>query len=162
MALVAPPSPTSGSPRRSEGRRQESHSTFHVRALRRSAQTDPALCVFRSLETTLCKKNALSLYSSVVERQSCKLKVLGSIPSGGLFPDSLHFALWFPTLSCCRFVASSAFVPLPPLGQANCALRTDRSAPLKIPLGKQDFQSMKISSCQTIMQTSHFSLQTPF
>ena len=25
----------------------------------------------------------LSLYSSVVERQSCKLKVLGSIPSGG-------------------------------------------------------------------------------
>ena len=26
-----------------------------------------------------------SLYSSVVERQSCKLKVLGSIPSGGLF-----------------------------------------------------------------------------
>ena len=25
------------------------------------------------------------LYSSVVERQSCKLKVLGSIPSGGLF-----------------------------------------------------------------------------
>ena len=24
-----------------------------------------------------------SLYSSVVERQSCKLKVLGSIPSGG-------------------------------------------------------------------------------
>ena len=25
------------------------------------------------------------LYSSVAERQSCKLKVLGSIPSGGLF-----------------------------------------------------------------------------
>ena len=25
------------------------------------------------------------LYSSVVERQSCKLKVLGSIPSGGSF-----------------------------------------------------------------------------
>ena len=27
----------------------------------------------------------LSLYSSVAERQSCKLKVLGSIPSGGFF-----------------------------------------------------------------------------
>ena len=25
----------------------------------------------------------ISLYSSVVERQSCKLKVLGSLPSGG-------------------------------------------------------------------------------
>ena len=29
----------------------------------------------------LCQ--AQGLYSSVVERQSCKLKVLGSIPSGG-------------------------------------------------------------------------------
>ena len=29
----------------------------------------------------LCQKHGL--YSSVVERQSCKLKVLGSIPSGG-------------------------------------------------------------------------------
>ena len=28
------------------------------------------------------------LYSSVVERQSCKLKVLGSIPSGGSFASS--------------------------------------------------------------------------
>ena len=28
------------------------------------------------------------LYSSVVERQSCKLKVLGSIPSGGFFRTS--------------------------------------------------------------------------
>ena len=27
----------------------------------------------------------ICLYSSVVERQSCKLKVLGSIPSGGFF-----------------------------------------------------------------------------
>ena len=27
------------------------------------------------------------LYSSVVERQSCKLKVLGSIPSGGFMPS---------------------------------------------------------------------------
>lgn len=34
---------------------------------------------------------ALSLYSSVVERQSCKLKVLGSIPSGGLFLASARF-----------------------------------------------------------------------
>ena len=31
-----------------------------------------------------------SLYSSVVERQSCKLKVLGSIPSGGLCFASGH------------------------------------------------------------------------
>ena len=29
--------------------------------------------------------NHTSLYSSVAERQSCKLKVLGSIPSGGCF-----------------------------------------------------------------------------
>ena len=28
------------------------------------------------------------LYSSVAERQSCKLKVLGSIPSGGFVPSS--------------------------------------------------------------------------
>ena len=36
--------------------------------------------------TILCKTYPhfiISLYSSVVERQSCKLKVLGSIPSGG-------------------------------------------------------------------------------
>ena len=31
------------------------------------------------------------LYSSVVERQSCKLKVLGSIPSGGLIFDASMF-----------------------------------------------------------------------
>ena len=73
----------------------------HVRAPRQSAQADTALCVFRLLDTTLCKKNALSLYSSVVERQSCKLKVLGSIPSGGLFPASLQF---------CAAV-SNAFLP---------------------------------------------------
>ena len=29
------------------------------------------------------RRNRSGLYSSVVERQSCKLKVLGSIPSGG-------------------------------------------------------------------------------
>ena len=52
----------------------------------------------------LCCKQ--SLYSSVVERQSCKLKVLGSIPSGGcleleaitkIAPPKLKFfkfALW--------------------------------------------------------------------
>ena len=32
-----------------------------------------------------------SLYSSVAERQSCKLKVLGSIPSGG-FPGEIEAA----------------------------------------------------------------------
>ena len=31
----------------------------------------------------LCDGNHTGLYSSVAERQSCKLKVLGSIPSGG-------------------------------------------------------------------------------
>ena len=31
------------------------------------------------------RQHSQSLYSSVVERQSCKLKVLGSIPSGGFF-----------------------------------------------------------------------------
>jgi hypothetical protein len=34
-------------------------------------------------DITTASKN-WCLYSSVVERQSCKLKVLGSIPSGGL------------------------------------------------------------------------------
>ena len=34
-------------------------------------------------ETEKTETGAQSLYSSVVERQSCKLKVLGSIPSGG-------------------------------------------------------------------------------
>ena len=33
-----------------------------------------------------------SLYSSVVERQSCKLKVLGSIPSGA--PNAVQTAGW--------------------------------------------------------------------
>ena len=38
--------------------------------------------------------NAISdhcLYSSVVERQSCKLKVLGSIPSGGCLIQTWDF-----------------------------------------------------------------------
>ena len=33
---------------------------------------------------------AVRLYSSVVERQSCKLKVLGSIPSGGFSVGSQY------------------------------------------------------------------------
>ena len=44
-----------------------------------------------------------SLYSSVVERQSCKLKVLGSIPSGGFFEERT-----FKNLVCgdaCRCVS---------------------------------------------------------
>ena len=65
-----------------------------------NAQSGSARRVFRVLNITMFWKYALSLYSSVVERQSCKLKVLGSIPSGGLFPASLQF----------RSVASSAFV----------------------------------------------------
>ena len=49
----------------------------------------------RSLPRVLCVPWAMfprgRLYSSVVERQSCKLKVLGSIPSGG----SIAFRLLF-------------------------------------------------------------------
>ena len=36
---------------------------------------------------------SIGLYSSVVERQSCKLKVLGSIPSGGSFLKIIVFAI---------------------------------------------------------------------
>ena len=36
-----------------------------------------------------------SLYSSVVERQSCKLKVLGSIPSGGLLMPTTALSFGF-------------------------------------------------------------------
>lgn len=39
------------------------------------------------------------------------------------------------------------------------ALRAVGATSIKIPLGKQDFQSMKISSCQTIKQTTNPSLQ---
>jgi hypothetical protein len=35
----------------------------------------------------------IGLYSSVAERQSCKLKVLGSIPSGGFFAQLLVVCL---------------------------------------------------------------------
>lgn len=35
-----------------------------------------------------CTLGRQGLYSSVVERQSCKLKVLGSIPSGGFLGKS--------------------------------------------------------------------------
>ena len=37
------------------------------------------------MEIIFVIQDVISLYSSVVERQSCKLKVLGSIPSGGFF-----------------------------------------------------------------------------
>ena len=36
------------------------------------------------------RRKDICLYSSVVERQSCKLKVLGSIPSGGLYYASME------------------------------------------------------------------------
>jgi hypothetical protein len=38
-------------------------------------------------------QDVVSLYSSVVERQSCKLKVLGSIPSGGFLPSFSYVCL---------------------------------------------------------------------
>lgn len=42
------------------------------------------VCVlFLQLLIDLRVRGDMRLYSSVVERQSCKLKVLGSIPSGG-------------------------------------------------------------------------------
>lgn len=77
-------------------------------------------------------KCALSLYSSVVERQSCKLKVLGSIPSGGLFPASGQlrsvafsaFVLQLCGFERFRAVASGAFVRLPPVGRAS-PIRTE-------------------------------------
>ncbi len=40
------------------------------------------LCRGCSLASSRCGRQAQGLYSSVAERQSCKLKVLGSIPSG--------------------------------------------------------------------------------
>ena len=47
----------------------------------------------RSLPRVLCVPWAMfprgRLYSSVVERQSCKLKVLGSIPSGGFLLEAV-------------------------------------------------------------------------
>ena len=44
------------------------------------------------------------LYSSVVERQSCKLKVLGSIPSGGSFYSGGLFLIGNPALKKHRFL----------------------------------------------------------
>ena len=50
----------------------------------------PVACLLHNVKILLAENLGLllaqSLYSSVVERQSCKLKVLGSIPSGGLCP----------------------------------------------------------------------------
>ena len=40
----------------------------------------------------------MCLYSSVAERQSCKLKVLGSIPSGGLLSVQVAFGVALLTL----------------------------------------------------------------
>ena len=41
------------------------------------------------------------LYSSVAERQSCKLKVLGSIPSGGLLQDCISSHPFKPSCLPC-------------------------------------------------------------
>ena len=52
------------------------------------------------LELIFAMQDVVSLYSSVVERQSCKLKVLGSIPSGGFLPSFIHVCLHIIS-SCC-------------------------------------------------------------
>jgi hypothetical protein len=46
----------------------------------RNSSTNQQLCA----DHICFRRKDICLYSSVVERQSCKLKVLGSIPSGGL------------------------------------------------------------------------------
>ena len=46
-----------------------------------------------------------SLYSSVAERQSCKLKVLGSIPSGGCAASTLQVAMHGGTVNTCVSLA---------------------------------------------------------
>ena len=45
------------------------------------------------------------LYSSVAERQSCKLKVLGSIPSGGCAASTLQVAMHGGTVNTCVSLA---------------------------------------------------------
>ena len=45
------------------------------------------------------------LYSSVAERQSCKLKVLGSIPSGGCAASTLQVAMHGGTVNTCVLLA---------------------------------------------------------
>ena len=52
------------------------------------------------LEWIFVLQDVVSLYSSVVERQSCKLKVLGSIPSGGFLP-SFNYVCLHVMSSCC-------------------------------------------------------------
>ena len=54
-----------------------------------------------------CTSDAMqhSLYSSVAERQSCKLKVLGSIPSGGCAASTLQVAMHGGTVNTCVSLA---------------------------------------------------------
>ncbi len=53
--------------------------------------------------------SAHGLYSSVAERQSCKLKVLGSIPSGGYFPPG---QACLPNPAACMWMHRQGFLPL--------------------------------------------------
>ena len=56
-------------------------------------------------------QDVVSLYSSVVERQSCKLKVLGSIPSGGFLPSFNYVCLQVMSSWCMSSViACGVFV----------------------------------------------------
>ena len=56
-------------------------------------------------------QDVVSLYSSVVERQSCKLKVLGSIPSGGFLPSFNYVCLHVMSSWCMSSViACGVFV----------------------------------------------------
>ena len=52
-------------------------------------------------------QDVVSLYSSVVERQSCKLKVLGSIPSGGFLPSFNYVCLHVISSHCMSSVHGS-------------------------------------------------------
>ena len=81
------------------------------------------------------------LYSSVAERQSCKLKVLGSIPSGGLSLTGVlrrglpRFQLWpwnhtwFCGATTGWPCGCKAFQQRQAAGQAACAARSQLGAP---------------------------------
>ena len=72
------------------GARQDANSMRRGREQTSQAPPPPPLPLVHSAEPKVTtmepKPNTRSPYSSVVERQSCKLKVLGSVPSGGCVP----------------------------------------------------------------------------
>ena len=73
---------------------------WNCRRLELGSVWGPHCAYFVSVPTILCTHASFlscgnllfrCLYSSVAERQSCKLKVLGSIPSGGFFVSMLSW-----------------------------------------------------------------------